>query len=201
MEQLVFLMFMLVFVDLYLHSEKKIEVIEGRLAHIETLLENLTSLSAAIPARMLATPSMSLQSSSSPSKAQLIPPPSTHPSISSAAASSTSLSRARRDAKPNAAFEGDSSLRAHSVHASRVIENAMNSDTGFGPNPEMQDALVALRNLIEKQHSGSVNQDYRFAAPQHGDASTVDILSVKMPAMESVVGMLRICKGKSETIR
>jgi hypothetical protein len=82
------------------------------------------------------------------------------------------------------------------VHASRVIENAMNSDTGFGRNPEMQDALVALRNLIEKQRSGSVNQDYRFAGPQHGDASTVDISSVKMPAMESVVGMLRICKGK-----
>lgn len=129
----------------------------------------------------------------------MIPPPSTHPSISSAPASSPSLSQARRDAKPNAAFEGDTSLTAQSVHASKVIENAMNNDTGFGPNPEMQDALVALRNLIEKQHSGSVNQDYRFGAPQHGDAWTVDISSVKMPAMESVVGLLRICKGNLET--
>ncbi|KAH8700656.1 fungal-specific transcription factor domain-containing protein [Talaromyces proteolyticus] len=169
--------------------EKKIEVIESRLARIETLLENLASLSAAVvPSR----PSAAATASNSPShssKIETVPPPP-----SSSSSTTFQLARTtRRDAKPKAAFEGDSSLRAHSMHASRVIESAMNNDTGFGSNTEMQDALFALRNLIEKQHSLSANQDYRFPH-QQGDASTLDLSSIKMPAMESVVSLLRICK-------
>lgn len=163
-----------------MHSEKKIEIIEARLARIEVLLHNLASQPTTIPSR---APVVTLGPSYSPRQE---------------APSNTSVRPLPRtavpDVKTNAPFEGDSSLRAHSVHASRVFENAMSKDT-MARTPEMQDALLALRSLIEKQHALSVNQDWRF--PNHQGDVSLDLSSVKMPAMNTVVSLLRLCKGES----
>ncbi|KAL1970487.1 hypothetical protein VTN77DRAFT_4131 [Rasamsonia byssochlamydoides] len=154
--------------------EKKIEAIESRLARIEVLLQNLAAHSAAIPSR----PSVTLS-----------------PSYSQQEILSSSAGPAERNSsatKTNTAFEGDSSLRAHSIHASRVFEHAMNNDVLVDRSPEMQEALTALRNLIEKQHALSINHDWRF--PNHQGNVALDLSSVKMPSMASVVSLLRLCK-------
>lgn len=147
------------------------------MARIEVLLQNLASHSAAIPSR---APIVKLSPSYTPQRGT----PST--------ASMRPSPRAGSDVKTNAAFEGDSSLRAHSVHASRVFENAMSKDT-MTRTPEMQDALLAMRSLIEKQHALSVTHDWRF--PNHQGDASIDFSSVKMPDMNSVVSLLRLCKG------
>lgn len=184
-----------------LHSERKIEVIEERLARIESLLENLTSLSTTIqqhPGPSEATPRIAV--------AQAAQTSFSTPNITPKAENITQHATPRggggnSDANTTdtaAAFEGASSLSAHSVHATSIIENAMNSDYAvFSRNPEMQDALFALRHLIEKQqqHASPGNHDYRFPN-QHVDASSVDFSSTKMPRLESVVSFLRLSKGE-----
>ncbi|GAM37795.1 hypothetical protein TCE0_033r08019 [Talaromyces pinophilus] len=180
-------------------TERKIEIIEERLARIEGLLENLTSLSAtfqhlapalnpAIAAprsiqETLKTEKIPIQSP--PTLSAQPPTPSTRGDHSLKAGNNTT----------NAAFEGASSLSAHSVHASSIIENAMSNDyTAFTRDPEMQEALFALRHLIDKQHSPPVNHDYRFPNQQVDASSCIDFSSAKMPPLESVVSLLRLCK-------
>lgn len=183
------------------YSERKVEAIEERLARIETLLENLTSLSTAIQHSGLPTPS----SAASASRLTQIQPSITNitpktENVSVQRPASRTPSRGdqglKADSNANAAFEGASSLSAHSVHASRIIESAMSDDyTAFTRDPKMQEALFALRNLIEKQHASPVNHDYRFPT-QQADPSYIDFSSAKMPPIESVVSLLRLCKGK-----
>ncbi|KKA22872.1 C6 transcription factor [Rasamsonia emersonii CBS 393.64] len=155
--------------------EKKIEAIESRLARIEGLIQNLAAHSAASPSR----PSVTLGPSYSPHQETL-------------SSSGGPAERNSSAGKTNTAFEGDSSLRAHSVHASRVVEHAMRSDASVDRSPEMQEALAALRTLIEKQHALSINQDWRF--PNQPANAAIDLSSVKMPSLSSVVTLLRLCK-------
>ncbi|EED17118.1 C6 transcription factor, putative [Talaromyces stipitatus ATCC 10500] len=177
--------------------EKKIEIIEERLARIEGLLENLTSLSAAFqhlaPGLTPTTAATrSVQETLKTEKAPIQSPPSLS---AQAPTPSTHGDHGLKTAGSNAAFEGASSLSAHSVHASRIIENAMSNDyTAFTRDPEMQEALFALRHLIDRQHSPPVNQDYRFPNQQVDTSSGIDFSSVKMPPLESVVSLLRLCK-------
>lgn len=70
----------------------------------------------------------------------------------------------------------------------------MRSDASVDRSPEMQEALAALRTLIEKQHALSINQDWRF--PNQPANAAIDLSSVKMPSLSSVVTLLRLCKGK-----
>lgn len=70
-----------------------------------------------------------------------------------------------------------------------------NDYTAFTRDPEMQEALFALRHLIDKQHSPPVNHDYRFPNQQVDASSCIDFSSAKMPPLESVVSLLRLCKG------
>jgi hypothetical protein len=72
----------------------------------------------------------------------------------------------------------------------------MSNDTSVDRSPEMQDALAALRNLIEKQHALSINHDWRFPHQQGNVA--LDLSSVKMPSMSSVVSLLRLCRGQCQ---
>lgn len=151
-------------------SEKKIALIEERLSRIESLLQDLAANSGAIPSR----PRVELTPSYSP-------PQESHSDSNQTTA--------------NTIFEGDSSFRAHSVHASRLFEHAMSNDAFVGRSPEMEDALKSLRSLVEKQNTLSVNHDLRF--PAQKEAPPVDFSSVKMPPINSVVSLLRLCKGKS----
>lgn len=70
-----------------------------------------------------------------------------------------------------------------------------NDYTAFTRDPEMQEALFALRHLIDKQHSPPVNHDYRFPNQQVDASSCIDFSSAKIPPLESVVSLLRLCKG------
>lgn len=94
----------------------------------------------------------------------------------------------------NETFEGESSFRAHSVHASKLFERAMSVDTLVGRTPEMVDAISTLRSLVEKQNTISVNHDLRF--PGQKAAPALDFSSIKMPPIASVVSLLRLAKGR-----
>lgn len=158
-------------------SETKIALIEDRLSRIEGLLQDLAANSnvATLPTRIRAdvNPSGTVQQSPLPSVAQ---PPS-EPDMTTA----------------NKTFEGESSFRAHFVHASKLFERAMSVDNLVGRSPEMQEAISNLRSLVEKQNTLSVHHDLRF--PGQKAAPALDFSSVKMPPMASVVSLLRLCKG------
>lgn len=200
-------------------SEKKIEIIEERLARIENLLENLTTFttsfrqlsSAAGPSSIISATSFKpaetlkaeiIQAQHVSSLAEQAPP---QPSTSSTngdrilKSSSNATVNTTDHANANAAFEGASSLSAHSEHATRVIENAMNNDfASFHRDPEMQEALFALRHLIDRQNSPPVSDNYRFPNQQVETSSGGEYLSARMPPLESVVTLLRLCKGKRD---
>ncbi|KAL1846197.1 putative pyridoxal kinase [Paecilomyces lecythidis] len=157
-------------------DETKIALIEDRLSRIEGLLQDLAANSnvATLPTRIRAdvNPSCTVQETPLPSVAQ---PPS-EPDMTTA----------------NKTFEGESSFRAHFVHASKLFERAMSVDNLVGRSPEMQEAISNLRSLVEKQNTLSVNHDLRF--PGQKAAPALDFSSVKMPPMASVVSLLRLCK-------
>lgn len=189
---------LLLFMMLSRCSERKVEIIEERLARIEGLLENLTSLSATFQhlAPALNPTIAATRSVHESPKTERIPLQSPPSLPAQPPTPSTRGDHNLKTAGSNAAFEGASSLSAHSVHASRIIESAMSDDyTAFTRDPEMREALFALRHLIDKQHSPPVNHNYRFPNQQVDASSGIDFSLAKMPPLESVVSLLRLCKG------
>ncbi|KAF2495469.1 hypothetical protein BU16DRAFT_461129 [Lophium mytilinum] len=106
--------------------EKKIDRIEDRLVSIERML------------RMLTTDMTATQHNSPDSGISVAP-----------------ASHAYEEANPplddEVPFEGDTSLNAHTVFASRLLEQKVGSDGFTGQNPEMVAALSSLRNIVSKE--------------------------------------------------
>jgi len=91
------------------------------------------------------------------------------------------------------AFEGDSSMAAHSVFASEFLHNAVTRTSFRMHNPEMESALESLRQIVAMQNSDSKHES-RFESvkpmPKGG------FRDLPMPPMQAVVSLLRDMKGK-----
>ncbi|KAF2802192.1 uncharacterized protein BDZ99DRAFT_552095 [Mytilinidion resinicola] len=105
--------------------EKKIDRIEDRLASIERMLRALTT-------------NMAATQHSSPDSGISVAP------------SAHGYEEAHPPLDDDVPFEGDTSLNAHSVFASRLLEQKVGSDGFTGQNPEMAAALSSLRNIVSK---------------------------------------------------
>ena len=90
------------------------------------------------------------------------------------------------------AFEGDSSLAAHTVFASEFLENTVTRTLPEDLDPDMQSALSSLQQIVSMQNRPSLHET-RFSnakpLPKGG------IRELPMPPAHAVVTALREVKG------
>ncbi|KAK2761610.1 hypothetical protein FQN54_001438 [Arachnomyces sp. PD_36] len=159
-------------------SEKKIELIDDRLARIERTLHQLANNPASIQQK---------STSASPASGSTETQQFALPILTGSKHQSGNFPE-------QSPYEGESSFSVQTMHASRLAEKAM--DPSVLPNTEMAAALSSLRNIIEKQNSVSSYQDLRFPEAQQ-DTTNPDIAQMELPPLAIVLSVLRICKGRT----
>lgn len=96
----------------------------------------------------------------------------------------------------DSAFEGESSLAAHTAFASEFLEQAVgrsSSMTGITLNPSMEAALSSLQQIVGMQHRQSSSHVVRF--PHQKPFPRGGFKELPMPPLQIVVALLRAIKG------
>jgi len=163
-------------------SERKIDQFEARLAGIEGMLRELTlSLTNRSPSTAAST---AVHDSPAGLTSGLQATPSSLPSVHESSVYN----------EADSAFEGDSSMAAHSVFASEFLHDAVTRTSFRMHNPEMESALQSLQQIaaMQKRDSG---HDSRFEhvkpMPKGG------FRELPMPPMHVVISLLREVKSES----
>lgn len=99
---------------------------------------------------------------------------------------------------PITAFEGESSLTAHSIYASEYISAAAKSDLTFPRTNGMDSALQALKGLVSGQNEANTTlSEARFQNCQL--LPRFSPTSLTLPPLEAVMSVLRTSKGQQIT--
>ena len=102
-----------------------------------------------------------------------------------------------RDNDADSAFEGDSSMAAHSVFASEFLHDAVTRTSFRALNPDMESALQSLQQIVAMQDRVSAHES-KFenvrTLPKGG------FRDLPMPPMNVVVALLREVRGESAVI-
>lgn len=99
------------------------------------------------------------------------------------------------------AFEGNSSLSAHSAYASEFLESAMSRGALRESSPKMAAALSTFKQIVsmQTQNQQSPSLEVKFSSqklsPGTGAGSGSGIRDSTMPPMEAVISLLRTVKG------
>ena len=163
-------------------SERKIDHFEARLAGIEDMLRNLaTSLHRGDGSAALSSMGGGV-------------PPQTYTAPSVADSSTAYDHDVQSDEDVDQAFEGNSSMAAHTVFASEFLEQAVtNTSLGRQLNPDIQNALASLQQLVKMQNQKGNSHESRFAhqkpVPKGG------VKELPLPPTRVVVQLLREIKG------
>lgn len=146
-----------------MHSERKIDRIEERLASLESTLKSIAA----------ALPSANTSFNATPSSHEPLP----------------SRVKGRNESivedDPSPAFEGDSSLAAHSVQASEYLSIAVGSAT-FPQTQGMNAALQSLRSIVSRQNS---TPQTRFHP--RTNLPTFAPSSLRLPPLEAVMALIK----------
>lgn len=177
------------------NSEKKIEIIDQRLAGIEHLLRDLTvnhGSNNKTPFQQEEETRSRVSSSDAfheERKEQNRLPllPATTPGTASRAESPL-----RNKTSPE--FEGEPSTSAHSAYASELFEKVVVKTPLAEHSPEMMNALSALKDIVERQKLPSSVHTLRFAG-QKPAAAKVDFSKLEMPPLNVVLALLKNAKG------
>lgn len=91
------------------------------------------------------------------------------------------------------AFEGNSSLAAHSAYASKFLETVVSRDALQMTSPKIDAALSTLKQIVNMQDQQQASRGVRFrhqkAVPGTG------LRDLRMPPTQVVVALLRKIKG------
>lgn len=190
-------------------SEKKIDYFGNRLAGIEDLLRELTISLKSHPTSTSSNSGTTVASIPQHTTGQL--------HASSASNSRTTPSSATANAVfddgddtdtssdlGDAAFEGQSSLTAHTVQASEFLEHVVERERWNNQqmNPSMQSALSSLQQIVGLQQQrkkgrmmGSIpRREVKF--PNQKPVPPGGLKDLPMPPAQIVVGILRQIKGR-----
>lgn len=96
------------------------------------------------------------------------------------------------DDDPTPEFEGNSSLAAQAAVASQFVENAVTQSALGYSNPNMQSALLSLKQIVQMQ-SSQHTKEIRF--PNARPMPRGGIRELPMPPMAIVINLLREIKG------
>ncbi|PLB51963.1 fungal-specific transcription factor domain protein [Aspergillus steynii IBT 23096] len=166
--------------------EKKIDLIEERLGSIEQVLRELRS-------------SIGSSSKSPPEPFYHATPVSGRATPSTAEfRSNTTAALDQHEADP--AFEGNSSLAAHSAYASKFLESAVSrSALPMYSTPKMGAALSTLKQMVNMQdnQTNSSSREVRF--PNQRAMPTSGLRDLIMPPIQSVLPVLRRLKEDPPT--
>lgn len=91
------------------------------------------------------------------------------------------------------AFEGNSSLAAHSAYASKFLETAVSQSALHMTSPKIETALSTLRQIVSMQDQQPSFRGVRFKHQKSVGRSGLQEL--KMPPLHVVVRLLRKIKG------
>lgn len=94
--------------------------------------------------------------------------------------------------EPSPAFEGNSSLAAHSAYASKFLETAVSQSALQMSSPKIEAALSTLKQIVNMQDQQPTSRGVTFrhqkAVPRTG------LRDLKMPPTQVVVALLRKIK-------
>lgn len=94
-------------------------------------------------------------------------------------------------------FRHDSAIVDHATGASEDLEHAISSITIDNADPELHDALLNLKLLVELQNRQSVRSRPRFPLQQRLPAGGLGQLP--LPPVNVVVGLLKYAQGMLES--
>ncbi|KAI1483483.1 fungal-specific transcription factor domain-containing protein [Daldinia eschscholtzii] len=160
--------------------ERKIDLIEERLSGIETLLRNLSPISAST--------SSAAEGSTRRQFEKLTPL-----SLNSRDDISTSVF----DPEDAGDFEGNSSLAAHTAFASEFLEHAVQGTPleQKGSNSKIDAALSSLKQIVQMQENRrTVSSFHEFRLPGQKQHSKAPLRDLPLPPMEIVAQTLRDMK-------
>lgn len=163
--------------------ERKIDQIEERLGGIEALLRRMSTT----PGAAFSVTGDSVVPGPVPSISAGLTPSADCDSLS------TIVDAAEDDDDAASAFEGNSSMGAHTVFASEFLESAVQRTSLRDTSPKMEAALSSLRQIVNMQNQFStttreIRFPYRKQLPQNG------LKGLSMPPANVVVSTLRTMK-------
>ncbi|RYO86923.1 hypothetical protein DL766_005990 [Monosporascus sp. MC13-8B] len=172
--------------------ERKIDQIEERLGAIERLLQNLVispSGPGAAPAAVTET-----RRFASTLSTENHTPPGRHGGDEDDGYETPSSGLCPEEDTEN--FEGNSSLAAHTAFASEFLQNAVEQTSilGQGRSPKIDDALSALRRIVDMQQSGKTTLPQESRWLSRKSSGRVNLRDLSMPPMSLAVSKLKEMK-------
>ena len=87
------------------------------------------------------------------------------------------------------AFEGETSIRAHTTRATQILEDILFSDFHAEQSPEMTAAFANLRKLLAAQNKPLSLNELRF--PGQGEVRNVELSDLELPQPDLVLSILQ----------
>ncbi|PYH87834.1 fungal-specific transcription factor domain protein [Aspergillus ellipticus CBS 707.79] len=162
--------------------EKKIDLIEERLGNIERLL-------------------LELKSNKGPSEPCFHSTPMSRPLSPSATNYTSNAATTLDQDEYTPAFEGNSSLAAHSAYASEFLETAVSRSALQMSTPKISMALATLKRMVNMQdhQAQSPSREVRF--PNQKAIPGSGLRDLTMPPVHVVLSLLRKCKEQPSCLQ
>ncbi|OAX77900.1 hypothetical protein ACJ72_07796 [Emergomyces africanus] len=176
-----------------LHDEKRIEIIDQRLAGIEHLLRDLTVNNGSNKSPFQQQEESRSRVASSDAFLEERKEQKQLPSLPSTTPGAASRAAPPPNDRTSAEFEGEPSTSAHSAYASELFENVVVKTPLAEHSPEMMNALSALKDIVERQKRHFSVHTSRFAG-QKPPSSKVDLSKLEMPPLDVVLAALKNAK-------
>jgi hypothetical protein len=174
-----------------LFSEDKLDRIVQKVEQLSDMLQQLSVSYSAPVAQSLQVPG--------PGAFELSQPPSTSPCSIQPSPSCSSVSGFNGEKGPGDTpmpeYEGESSLFAHAVYATKFLQAAVSNSPPSKVSQEMDSVLDALWKMVEaqKQQTETLENLYPNARPLPAGA---DLRNLPMPDINKALACLRMAQGK-----
>ena len=87
------------------------------------------------------------------------------------------------------AFEGETSIKAHTTRATQILEDTLHGDVHAEQSPEMTAAFANLRKLLAAQNKPLSLNELRF--PGQGEIQKAELSDLELPQPDLVLSMLQ----------
>ncbi|OOF94288.1 hypothetical protein ASPCADRAFT_6972 [Aspergillus carbonarius ITEM 5010] len=161
--------------------EKKIDLIEERLGNIERILLELRS------------------SAKGPSEPCYHSTPLSRQMSPSANYSNTTAALDQHES--TSAFEGNSSLAAHSAYAREFLETAVSRNALQISTPKISTALASLRQMVSMQDHQTQSSPRQVRFPNQKAIPGSGLQELSLPPVQMVLTLLRKYQGESSTLQ
>ncbi|KAE8154259.1 fungal-specific transcription factor domain protein [Aspergillus avenaceus] len=164
--------------------ERKIDLIEDRLSNIEHVLRDLRSTINSKPSAETYFHTTPESTHMTPSASEIVPNPNS----------------ALEQHESGPAFEGNSSLTAHSAYASAFLETAVSRSALQLSSPKISVALSTLKQIVNMQESKTHSSSHEVRFPNQKAVPSSGLRNLSMPPVQVVLPLLRRLKENPSTL-